>query len=133
MIRKPWWKILTVLLLLTTFIGGFLVKVPRVGNLYETIRNLFFHVPMWFGMMGMLGVSVIYAIIYLSKPSAKNDIYSALESAKNLLNKYKKITLVFPKIIPYPKEIITGFRSYCLNNKFQRQTERNHKTKWNPK
>ncbi len=48
----------------------------------------------------------------------KNDIYSALESAKPLLDKYKKIILVFPKIIPYPTEIITGFRSYCLNNTF---------------
>lgn len=48
----------------------------------------------------------------------KNDIYSALEMAKPLLNKYKKITLVFPKIIPYPKEILTGFKTYCLNAKF---------------
>ncbi len=81
MILKSWWKILAVILLTITFIGGFLIKVPRVGNLYETIRNLFFHVPMWFGMMALLAVSLIYSIIYLSKPSAKNDIYS-VEYAK---------------------------------------------------
>lgn len=77
MIRKSWWKITTVILLIIPFTGGFLIKVPRIGNLYETSRNLFFHVPMWFGMMGLLAVSLIYAIIYLWKPSAKNDIYSA--------------------------------------------------------
>lgn len=48
----------------------------------------------------------------------KNDIFSALETARPLLNKYKKITLVFPKIIPYPKEIMTGFKTYCLNADF---------------
>ncbi len=43
----------------------------------------------------------------------KNDIYYALESALPLITKYKKLILVFPKLIPYPKEIITGFRSFC--------------------
>lgn len=43
----------------------------------------------------------------------KNDIYYALESALLLIKKYKKLILVFPKQIPYPKEIITGFRSFC--------------------
>ena len=43
----------------------------------------------------------------------KNDIYNALESGLDLITKYKKLILVFPKIIPYPKEIITGFRSFC--------------------
>jgi len=46
----------------------------------------------------------------------KNDIYTALESGVHLFKKYNKIILVFPKIIPYPKEIITGFRSFCSNN-----------------
>jgi len=77
MIRKSWWKILSVILLVYTFTAGFLIKVPIIGNLYETIRNLFFHVPMWFGMMIMLITSVIYAIKYLSKPSIHSDIYSA--------------------------------------------------------
>lgn len=43
----------------------------------------------------------------------KNDIYNALESGIALFKRYKKVILVFPKIIPYPKEIITGFRSFC--------------------
>lgn len=43
----------------------------------------------------------------------KNDIYNALESGLDSIRKYSKLILVFPKIIPYPKEIITGFRSFC--------------------
>lgn len=43
----------------------------------------------------------------------KNDIYNALDSSLHLVKKYNKLALVFPKIIPYPKEIITGFRSFC--------------------
>ena len=46
----------------------------------------------------------------------KNDIYYALEDGWQLISKYKKLTLVFPKIIPYPKEIITGFRSFCSSH-----------------
>lgn len=74
--RKSWWKVLSVFLLLYTFTAGFLIKVPYVGNLYGTIRNTFFHVPMWFGMMVLFSVSVIYAIKYLRNPTVNYDIYS---------------------------------------------------------
>ncbi|MGI8638041.1 MAG: cytochrome c biogenesis protein CcsA, partial [Segetibacter sp.] len=76
MIRKSWWKILTTVLLLYTFTAGFLIKVPHVGNLYGSIRNFFFHVPMWFGMMILFLVSVITAIKYLRNPTITSDIYS---------------------------------------------------------
>ena len=85
MIRKSWWKILAVILLLYTFIAGFSIKVPFIGNLYATIRNLFFHVPMWFGMMVVLMTSVINAIIYLVKPTIKTDIYSAAYAKTGIL------------------------------------------------
>jgi heme exporter protein C len=76
MIRKSWWKTLTAILLVYTFIAGFLIKVPHVGNLYGSIRNFFFHVPMWFGMMVLYTVSVVYAIKYLRNPTITSDIYS---------------------------------------------------------
>lgn len=76
MIRKSWWKVLSVVFLLYTFTAGFLIQVPHIGNLYGTIRNLFFHVPMWFGMMVLFIVSVIYALKYLRNPSINADIYS---------------------------------------------------------
>jgi heme exporter protein C len=74
--RKRWWKILTVVLLVYTFIAGFLIKVPDIGNLKETIRNLFFHVPMWFGQLLLFAISLIYSIAYLRNPNLKHDIYA---------------------------------------------------------
>ncbi len=49
----------------------------------------------------------------------KMDIYEALLEAKQMLEKYEKLVLVFPQDenYPYPPEIIAGFRRYCgFNN-----------------
>jgi heme exporter protein C len=82
MIRKTWWKILCFLFLMYTCTMGFLVEVPHLdGRLQDSIRNLFFHVPMWFGMMILFTASLAYAIRYLRNPTLKNDIYS-LEYAR---------------------------------------------------
>lgn len=72
--QKSWWKILTVILLLYTFTASFLIPVPKIGNLYHTIRNLFFHVPMWFGQMILLLVSMIFAIRFLRTGNLTDDI-----------------------------------------------------------
>ncbi|GAB4465789.1 MAG: cytochrome c biogenesis protein CcsA [Thermoflexibacter sp.] len=79
-IFKNWWKILAVVLLFYTIIGGLLFEAPRLAILNETIRNLHFHVPMWFGMQILLTVSVVFSIRYLRKPSFNNDTW-AVESA----------------------------------------------------
>jgi len=63
----------------------------------------------------------------LSKASIKiyqdftNDIYTALNLGMEQLKKYKKIILVYPSkaIYPYPKEIVQGFRKFCLKNEFE--------------
>ena len=72
--KNNWWKFVTVALLLYAVIAGFLGEVPRLAILNESIRNLYFHVPMWFGMLAILTVSVVYSIKYLSKPTLRNDI-----------------------------------------------------------
>ena len=77
-----WWKILTIVLLLYTFIGGLLITVPDLGNLEHTIRNAFFHIPMWATQFVMLVISLVYSIKYLRKPTIVNDIY-AVEFAKS--------------------------------------------------
>jgi len=74
--RKPWWKILCIILLLYTVIGGFLFSVPAREILHETIRNLYFHVCMWFGMMILFTTSIVYAIKYLRSQNLRDDIYS---------------------------------------------------------
>ncbi len=86
MLRQSWWKILAVVLLLYTCTMGFMVKIPQLdGRLQHTIRNLFFHVPMWFGMMILFIVSVIYAIKFLNKHSDVADIYSVEYARSGLL------------------------------------------------
>ena len=79
---STWWKALTVVLLLYTAVAGFLLPVPRLAIVNETIRNLYFHVPMWFAMMVILGTSVFRSMQYLHKPSARLDILSH-EAAKS--------------------------------------------------
>jgi len=78
MIRSPWWKILSFLLLIYTCTAGFLVTVPAPPGvpLKESIRNFFFHVPMWFTMMILLLVSFIYSIKQLKNKLDINDIYA---------------------------------------------------------
>jgi heme exporter protein C len=74
--HKSWWKILCVVLLIYTFIAGFLMDVPRLPALSETVRNLYFHVCMWFCMMVLFTVSVVYAVRYLRNNKLADDIYS---------------------------------------------------------
>ncbi len=77
---KTWLKILAVVLLFYVHIGGMLVEVPRLNILNETIRALYFHVPMWFGMVLLFLLSVYYSIRYLRNPVPEND-YKAVEYA----------------------------------------------------
>ncbi|MHA6246468.1 cytochrome c biogenesis protein CcsA [Pontibacter sp. CAU 1760] len=79
--KKHWWKVLAALLLVFTVVAGMLSEVPRLAILNETIRNLYFHVPMWFGMIIILLVSFVYSIKYLKTPSTRNDVIAA-EAAK---------------------------------------------------
>jgi len=73
---KSWWKIISVLLLVYTVIGGLLLPVPSLPALEETIRNLYFHVCMWFAMMILFSLSVVYSIYYLRSFDLKYDIYA---------------------------------------------------------
>jgi heme exporter protein C len=76
---KNWWKILAAVLLVYSFIAGLLLAVPRLPILHETIRNLYFHVPMWFTMIFLYFLSVINSIKYLSSADEKHD-FMAVET-----------------------------------------------------
>ena len=78
-IYKSWWKVLAVVLIGFTLIAGFLVPVPSLPILHETIRNLYFHVPMWIGMMSVFIISVIYSLAYLNTGKEEYDL-AAVES-----------------------------------------------------
>ncbi len=78
--KNYWWKILTVVLVAYTLIGGLLLDVPRLAILNETIRSLYFHVPMWFGMTILFTISVVYSIKYLRTQNSLDD-FKAVEFA----------------------------------------------------
>lgn len=75
-LRHNWWKLLGVLLILYSIIAGFLIDVPELPILRQSIRNLFFHVVMWFSMMVMFGTSLARSLRYLSTFDIKHDVYA---------------------------------------------------------
>lgn len=78
--KNYWWKILTVALVAYTVIGGLLLEVPRLAILNESIRSLYFHVPMWFGMTILFTISVVYSVKYLRSQNSLDD-FKAVEFA----------------------------------------------------
>ncbi len=74
--RKIWWKFLAAGLILYTVIFGLIGEVPRQPILNETIRNVYFHVPMWFGMMALMISSLVYSIKYLRNGQIQDDVYA---------------------------------------------------------
>ena len=73
---RSWLKVACVILLLYTFIAGLLTAIPYLPALEETIRNLYFHVCMWFAMMILFTISLIQSIRYLRTLNLKYDIYA---------------------------------------------------------
>ncbi len=71
---KHWWKVLAVFSVLYTIIFGFLGPVPRLSILNETIRVLYFHVPMWFSMIILMGGSLVFSIQHLHSGSFETDL-----------------------------------------------------------
>ncbi len=73
MIKGAWWKLTSAVLLLYGLIAGFSFDVPRLPILNESIRNLYFHVGMWFAMMALFLGSSIYSLRYLRKGAVEDD------------------------------------------------------------
>ena len=60
-------------LVLYSLIYGLLTSIPDLPILEQSIRNLFYHVSMWFAMVAMMGGSFGYAISFLSKEDLNKD------------------------------------------------------------
>lgn len=73
---KKWFKLAAIAILFFVHIAGLLADVPRLNILNETVRAIYFHVPMWFGMVFLFGVSLFYAIRQLQHPAPENDTKS---------------------------------------------------------
>ncbi|MBA2330741.1 MAG: GntR family transcriptional regulator [Flavisolibacter sp.] len=49
----------------------------------------------------------------------ENDIIDALDEGLDLLKKYSNLRLVHSTMIPYPPEIVKGFKKFCMQNSFK--------------
>src|SRR5574343_389535 len=77
---KNWWKYLGVLLVMYSIIQGLLGTVPVLPILHESIRNVYFHVPMWFAMIILFVVNAVYSMKYLNSNKSAHDRW-AVEAA----------------------------------------------------
>jgi heme exporter protein C len=66
--KSNWWKAFGLILVLFSIVQGLLGEVPHLPLLKETVRNLYYHVPMWFAMIAMMLISLIYSIKTLNGP-----------------------------------------------------------------
>jgi heme exporter protein C len=69
-------KILCVILLAYTVSAGIIFDVPKLPILNETIRVLYFHVPMWFTMIFLLFLSSINAYRFITSGDLSYDLKS---------------------------------------------------------
>ncbi len=74
---KRAYKFSTVLLILYSLVWGLLNAVPRLDILNETIRNVYYHVPIWFAMLFMMALSLIQSIRQLQNNSLIQDAKAA--------------------------------------------------------
>ncbi len=72
--KIAWWKVLCIVLFLYSIVVGLTMAIPDLSRLHQTLRNLFYHVPLWFAMIFILLISVISSIKYLRSGENIQDI-----------------------------------------------------------
>ena len=60
-----------------SLLAGILGEVPDLPILEQSIRMLYVHVPMWFGMVVLLSLSAYHAMCYLGTERLSHDDQSA--------------------------------------------------------
>ncbi len=70
----------------------------------------------------MPGIKEAHAAVY---ENFEEDIYGALEQAREKLSKYNTIKIIFPEYTYYPVEIINGCKRFCQEFAFQCKVVRN--------
>ncbi len=84
-LKANWWKITGGLLVAYSLVAGLSIRVPQLPIIHESIRNLFYHVCMWFTMTTMMATSMGYSITYLRHPILRKDTAAAEAAAVGLL------------------------------------------------
>lgn len=85
MMKIQLWKLAGILLVLFALIGGLALPVPQLPILEQSIRNLYYHVPMWFGMLALLMASGYYSVKTLKDGNFQNDIKASSYAAIGVL------------------------------------------------
>lgn len=83
--KLSWWKITSILLVFYALVAGMIIPVPRLAILNESIRNLFYHVTMWFTMIILMMTSLYHSIMYLSKSDLRNDLIAEKSAATGVI------------------------------------------------
>ncbi len=65
--------------------AGFLIEIPMIPILWETSRNLFLHVPMWFTMIAIFSVGLVYSIRYLKNGDFDMDTHAETATAVGIV------------------------------------------------
>lgn len=78
------YKALAILLLLYAIAYGMTAKLPDLPPLQQSSRNIFYHVPMWFAMLTMMGISLYYSIrlLRILDPEYETDENPLLADAR---------------------------------------------------
>lgn len=71
--KLAWWKILGIVIWFYVIFRGLLGEVPRQHVLNESIRNVYFHVPLWFAMIILMFTSMIFSIRFLKSNDLEHD------------------------------------------------------------
>lgn len=72
-LKKDWWKILAVILMLYVLPMAWTGDVSVQVILHESIRNLYFHVTMWFAMTLLFAGSAVQSILFLINGKKDSD------------------------------------------------------------
>ncbi len=91
-----WWKLLCIVLMLYIVTAGMLFtmpdKIPYIPKLKESVRNIFYHVPMWYVMLVSFLISAIYGIKYLYTLNSYNSIEVSKENVARTADTMEIVT-----------------------------------------
>lgn len=71
--KNTWWKALGAILIVYVSVAGLIGNVPRLPILNETIRHVYYHVPLWFAMMTLMTISMVRSFQYLKNGDINYD------------------------------------------------------------
>jgi heme exporter protein C len=71
--KNTWWKALGSILVVYVSVAGLIGNVPRLPILNETIRHVYYHVPLWFAMMILMTISMVRSFQYLKDGDINYD------------------------------------------------------------